>query len=294
VLVTSALARVVLDRFGLDGSADVGPAWRGPRTAVYPVGDRWVIKVPDGSPIALADITVQARMAPIAHAAGVLTPRLIGEDDSGELLPVPYLIFDRVPGEPITPGGRWSRPDAAVWPQLGQQLAIVHAISSSAAPPGLRTFEQSPEVDPRPWVTDLARRGLLDNAERARLTDVLEALAPIGLANIATCLCHGDVNLANLVVNSDTGELNGLLDWAGAGWLDPAWDLVGIPLNVVPAVLSGYRGCQPFPGNATAKERIAWCRLQYALHQHREGTVSPAADWATRLLDQIAHFLRQA
>jgi hypothetical protein len=56
-----------------------------------------------------------------------------------------------------------------------------------------------------------------------------------------------------------------VVDFAGAGWLDAAWDFVGVPVAAVPSMLEGYRAVDERQDSLL--ERITWCRLQTAVHR---------------------------
>jgi aminoglycoside phosphotransferase (APT) family kinase protein len=134
----------------------------------------------------------------------------------------------------------------------------------------LRTFDQSPEVDPRPWVDELTRAGCLSAAQAGGLVGILDRLASTALAPVRTRLCHGDVNAANIMVAAETLRYRAVIDWAGAGWLDPAWDLVSIPLPAVRHVLEGHRRVAPFEIDETAEARALWCHARFALYRLRQ------------------------
>jgi aminoglycoside phosphotransferase (APT) family kinase protein len=160
------------------------------------------------------------------------------------------------------------------WFALGQQLSLVHAvIPETEVPVPLREFRQSAAVDPQPWVTELLAAGSLTSDDAMWLRRLLEDLAPVALAGNEADrllrLCHGDVNASNVLVASDTGAFRAVIDWAGAGWLDPVWDFAGIPLDAVPWVLAGHRAVAPLPDDATAEVRICWCQSQTRLFAAR-------------------------
>jgi aminoglycoside phosphotransferase (APT) family kinase protein len=132
-------------------------------------------------------------------------------------------------------------------------------------PAHLREFRQTPEVDPRPWVDDLRDRRRLDARDASWLHRLLDRLAPAALEESPLHLCHGDVNAANVLMPSTPENGIVLIDWAGAGWLDPAWDFVGVPMEVVPFLLAGHRSVAPLPRDDTAEARICWSQAQTRL-----------------------------
>jgi hygromycin-B 7''-O-kinase len=272
-------------------------AWNGAAGCVYPLGTGIVLKVAHANPDAIACLRTEAVAAPAAHAAGVRTPALLIFDDTRELLSAPYAVFERVPGVPL--GSLALPPEMAAnaWHALGQELAKVHAIESATGPlAGLRSFRQSPEVDPRPWVIEFVESGRCATDAADWLIECLDRIAPAALAPLPLCLCHGDINADNVLVDPASLEFLALIDWAGAGWLDPAWDFAGVPLRAVPFMLAGHRAVSPLVDDATAEARILWCHTQFALSIVR-GTAAPtpgAPDPAlTKLLADVREFAQR-
>lgn len=268
-LTLTELARIARS-VGILPPAGVPTAWSGATSRVYPVGDV-VIKVALDTPEAVVSVTNDAAINPVARRLGVPTPDLVAFDDSRDIVPVPYSILRRV---------RDTRPLAEVpqehptvktaWEAAGRTLALVHGVPyGTAMPVPLREFRQSPQVDPRGWVDELRGRGALPVGDALWLRDVLDRIAPAALANVPLHLCHGDVNASNILVHATTGEYRALIDWAGAGWLDPVWDFAGVPLPVVPWLLEGHRSVAPLPEDETAEARIFWCQVQARLHAAR-------------------------
>jgi hypothetical protein len=69
--------------------------------AIYLVGGKYVLRVPRDAPPFVAAIRKESVAVPAARAAGVRMPALVAFDDSLELLPVPYAIYERVHGETL-------------------------------------------------------------------------------------------------------------------------------------------------------------------------------------------------
>jgi aminoglycoside phosphotransferase (APT) family kinase protein len=256
-------------RHGLPVPTIVSEPWIGAASRVYPIDDV-VVKIPFDRPDTIVAVEIDAAIATFARSLGVAVPELLALDETRELVPVPVAIFRRVEG--AIPLDRADRSEAAraVWEEVGRQLARVHAVADrDALPIVLREFRQSPEVDPRPWVDELRERGVLLGTDAGWLRDLLDRIAPAALAEVPLALCHGDVNAANVLVDAGTGRFRALIDWAGAGWLDPVWDFAGVPLDVVPWLLAGHRELAPLPDDATAEARILWSQVQMRLFSAR-------------------------
>jgi hygromycin-B 7''-O-kinase len=263
--------------------------WIGATCRVFPWGDV-VIKIPFNRPDAIQSMLIDASMSPFARRLGVRTPELLVLDESLDVIDVPFSIYRLIqPAEPMNPDAR-TRGD--VWRVVGQQLAIVHAVSpADQGDFGLRQFRQSPAVDPRPWVDELAAAGMLARTDARWLLSHLDDLATSALDEESIALCHGDVNASNVLVDPASGEFLVVIDWAGAGWLDPVWDFAAVSLDVVPCLLAGHRSIAPLPADQSAEARICWCQAQTRLLAARQ---SPAGESAKhrlqRDIDQIRRF----
>lgn len=291
--VSHAELVAIARRHGLAPPPSLPTPWTGATGQVFPCGDV-VIKIPFETTPAIEAVTIEVAIAPVVRAMGVEAPELVTFDDSRSVLPVPVAIFrrvahaeslDRVTGHPAA--------DRAVWEAVGRQLAIVHALRTpDQVPVALRSFRQSPELDPRPWVDDLRSRGPLAEDDARWLRALLDRLAPDALADVPRTLCHGDVNAANVLIDARTGRFRVLIDWAGAGWLDPAWDFAGVPLAVVPSILHGHRAVAPVPNDDTAEARICWCQVQMRLYFVRDAP--PGDVLIERLRSDISQLRRFA
>jgi hypothetical protein len=254
-------------RHGLTPPPALHTPWTGATGQVFPCGDV-VIKIPFDTIPAIEAVTIEAAIGPLVRAMGVEAPELVAFDESRSVLSVPIAIFrrvehaqslDRVNGGPASV--------RAAWEAAGRQLAIVHAIRKPEEfPLVLRSFRQSPELDPRPWVEDFRSSGMLAEDDARWLCSLLDRLALHALADLPLTLCHGDVNAANVLVDGSTLRFRALIDWSGAGWLDPAWDFAAVSLAVVPFLLSGHRSIVPLPDDDTAEARICWCQVQTRMY----------------------------
>lgn len=273
--------------------------WTGGTGQVFPCDDI-VVKIPFDRPDAIQSVTIDAGIVPFVRSLGVAAPALVAFDDSLDILPVPFAMFERVPNSTTLDADH--AVDASkrgAWEEVGRQLASVHEVRDpDQVPLPLRTFRQSSEFDPRPWAGELCRAKVLDQTDAqwldALLDALLDSIAPRALADVPVVLCHGDVNAANVLVDHDTGRFRALIDWAGAGWLDPSWDFAGVSLDIVPAILTGHRSVAPLVEDGTAEARILWCQIQTRLYPLR-GAMGAAPETALRRhLDQIRRFARVA
>ena len=281
-MITREQLVAIAARHGIPAPTSLPQQWVGATSEVYPLDDT-VVKVPFDRPDAIAALLLDATVAPIARSLGVAAPELLALDESLDIVEVPYGVYRRVEGgRPLDPAGRTDHAQLA-WREVGRQLALVHAVThTDAAPIKLREFRQSPEVDPRAWVDDLHAARAMTAEDAGWLHELLDRIAPVALADVPPTLCHGDVNAANVLVNDQTDRFLALIDWAGAGWLDPVWDFAGVPLEVVPWLLEGHRDIAPLPHDATAVARICWCQVQMRLYSARHAELSEDASGQIR------------
>ena len=260
--------------------------------AIYLLGNDYVLRVPRDAPPFVAAIRKEAIAVPVARAAGVRTPALVAFDDSLELLPVPYAIYERVHGDTLGLLDLGPDDTPEVWLEVGRDLAALHeGVSEDGSADGLET---EPLPDPRPMPDELASAGYFTSQEARWLSGWLELLAPFALAPAPRRFRHGDLQTTNVMVHDGSSEYLALIDWGACGWGDPAHDFAGIPLRAVPFMLTGYRQITPLSEGETAEARIVWRHLQIALYLLGRPP-QPKLSWAERpaamLLEVMRFFL---
>lgn len=247
--------------------------------------------MPRDHPISAADARKEAVAVPAAREAGVRTPRMLAFDESLDLLPVPYSIYERVRGETLGLLDRDPATSPDVWRELGHDLALLHSgVSGDGPAAGLRMDEMP---DPRPRPGELAEAGYFTAAEARWLEEWLERLAPRALAPVPRRFLHGDSQATNVMVEAGSLQYLAVLDWGSCGWGDPAWDFAGVPLRVAPAMLEGYGAVAPFDGGENVEARILWRHLQLSLYLLRRES-QPGRSWAERPLGMLLDVMRFA
>ena len=259
---------------------------------IYLLGSEHVLRVPRDAPPFVAAILKESVAVPAARAAGVKTPALVAFDDSLEILPVPYAIYERVRGETLGLLDLEPTDTPGAWRDVGRDLARLHEGVGKDGPTA--DLEPEPLPDPRSLPDGLASAGSFTSLEARWLSGWLERLAPAALAPVAERFRHGDLQTTNVMVRHGSLEYLALIDWGACGWGDAAHDFAGIPLRAVPSMLSGYRELAPLPGDETAEARILWRHLQIALYLLGRPP-QPALSWAERpaamLLEVMRFFL---
>jgi aminoglycoside phosphotransferase (APT) family kinase protein len=256
-------AVAVAARLGLRDVREVREAWSGATSTVLRWGDDLSVKVPQDDPAAVEACLRHATVCRAVAALGVECPPvlLVAEPDRWSHLPV--IVSRLLPGRSLHPG----EVDPSVWREVGARLARLHAATPEQVPRGLRGFTQTPELDPMATIERLTAAGRLSSADAATLRARRDRLADEVLRDERPVFCHGDIHAENVVI--DGGRFAGLLDFAGAGWLDAAWDFAAQPAAAVPHAVDGYAAAG---GRIDGlRERIEWCRLQLLLDRMERG-----------------------
>ena len=287
--MTDETLRAISDRHGLGAEGFEILPQVGLFNLIYALGEDSVLRVPRDHPISAADARKEAVAAPVAREAGVRTPRLLAFDDSLDLLPVPYSIYERVRGETFGLLDRDPASSPDVWRELGRDLALLHSGVAEDGPAADLQTDALP--DPRPWPAELAELGYFTATEARWLEGWLERLAPEALAPVPCRFLHGDSQATNVMVETGSLEYLAVLDWGSCGWGDPAWDFAGVPLRVVPPMLEGYGTVAPFDETENVEARILWRHLQLSLYLMRREP-QPGRSWAERPLGMFVDMMR--
>lgn len=216
---------------------------------------------------------------PLVRAAGVRTPALLAFDDELDLLPVPYGLYERVPGIDLEHAVDDPAGATSAWHELGRDLAVLHA-GVPERPPATSVILYDEKTDPRPLPDIIAQAGYFTAVEARWFSAWLDKLAPAALAAHTPRFLHNDTQATNVMVDPATLAYRAVIDWGGCRWGDPAIDFSGISLRAVPALLEGYRQVTAFD-DETVEARILWRHLQIGLHQFR-GKPQPETSWAER------------
>jgi aminoglycoside phosphotransferase (APT) family kinase protein len=253
----------IAERYGLPASRIQVLPDVGIMNAIYRLDDDYVIRIPRNHPAHIAQTVTESVAAPAALDAGVRTHRLVAFDDTLDLLPVPYSIFEWVPGINLESIGLDADSTPEVWHDLGRDLARLHAGVARAGPAGkLSPAQQIP--DPRMLAEERASDGWFTSIEAHWLTRWLDRIAPAALLPVTPRFLHLDTQATNVIVRPGLCDYVALLDWGCAGWGDCAWDFA-MPLQAVPIVLRGHREVAPLDEDEAAEARILWRKLQLIL-----------------------------
>ena len=225
-----------------------------------------VLRVATDHPDAFSDARTESVAAPVAHAAGVLTPRILAFDDSRKLLDRPFSLWERVNGETL---GRYSSiADSTpnTWHAVGRQLAVLHTRVDQCDDPRGYLYQPDRNPDLGALLARLLSTGRVGNELAREIGVFIEELRPAVSAATSVCFLHNDVHEMNILCACDDSLL-ALIDWGDAGWGDPTLEFAQIPLSAIPYVMAGYRDVDSGLLGDDPKAKIVWDKLDYALEE---------------------------
>lgn len=168
-----------------------------------------------------ADLAANPRVAAAEHAvlrtvraAGIPAPEPLALDESGAILPTPFLVEAFVDGE--------TELDAPGTPERTRQLAELLARLHEVDPSGLNLL-------PRRMSPDAPDATLAEPPVVGRIRDALRAAGPPPPARPA--LLHGDYWPGNVLWRA--GRIAAVVDWEDAALGDPLADLAGARLEAL-------------------------------------------------------------
>ncbi|MCA9092116.1 MAG: aminoglycoside phosphotransferase family protein [Planctomycetaceae bacterium] len=282
--VGSTVVDAILARYGVQGLWESLPSL-GEVNRIFATSEV-VLRIATDHPEALADARTESVAAPVARAAGILTPRMIAFDETRTLVDRPFSLWERVHGETLGLATLTPTQRADVWRGIGIELAKLHLRVRECPDP--HNFLDQPARD-----QDIAAplRRLIDakkiNIDMARQVEGMAAeLRSRAAEIIEPRFIHNDLHPMNLMCSSG-GEFLAIIDWGDAGWGDPASDFVSIPIDDLPAALEAYESEAPGLLGRDPKARIAWNKLIDALYDLWESPDRPLD------LDSIHRLMRE-
>lgn len=281
--------RAVAEQYGVAAPDVVPVPVQGQVNVTVFLGSELVLRLPRTAR-AVELLAKESRVIPVVREAGVPAPELIDHDTTLRRASVPYMILRRAQGETLA-SRPLDHPDRGrSLGSLGEVLESLHRIRLDQAGP--LDAVPAPYTFFLPELLDrLLEAGEIGSIQQVWLHEQFARLQPEGPAQADPVLLHRDVIPSNVMVDS-TGDVTALLDWGCAEWGAPARDLVGLRLEDLPGLLSGYRTGSG--GTDLELERdVLWFHLYLALARLlKEPSTSEDRNWAAprsaTLLDLLA------
>lgn len=233
------------------------------------LGTDLVLRIPRNV-VAARRLPKEAQVIPLVQDAGVPTADLVAYDATLQITTVPYLVLTRLHGAtmagyPYEPSSRRRARQS-----LGEILVALHRIRLSTMGSVADTVPAPFTFSPVTLVQRLQEAGEIGSAQRDWLLERFDLLQPQGPSQDDPVLLHRDVTPSNLIVDKE-GRVSALLDWGCAEWGSPARDLVGLPPQALPVLLSGYRSALSVvttddnDADTTLEQNALWYHLYLAL-----------------------------
>lgn len=184
------------------------------------------------------------------QSAGVAAPAPYLLDQSGDIFPIPYLVFAYIEGElDFAPADL-----SGYIRQFATHLASIHAVDCARL-----DLSFLPEQERRYTQKLLERPAILDESlDEGHIRDILASVWPLPQRN-PSVLLHGDYWPGNLLWQA--GQLTGVIDWEDAATGDPLFDLANSRLEILWAF--GADAMEHFTQHYTAMRAIDLANLPY-------------------------------
>lgn len=256
---------------------------RGVANRIYATRDV-ILRIAADHQDSLSDAYTESVAAPVARAAGVLTPRLIAFDDSHRLVNRPFSLWERVHGETL---GLFE-PDPSkrpnTWIAIGRQIGLLHQSVKDCPDPNGYLDEPAREMQHETLLKHLIDRQSIERSDGIRVYKLIEELSSLINVDSHRCFLHGDLHDRNILC-AQADHLLALIDWGDAGWGDPTLEFAPISLSAVSLVVQGYESQAPGLLGLHPEARIIWDKLYSAMKRtiRHPGVSLP--------LDQLMNFL---
>ncbi len=215
----------------------------------------------------------------LLYAAGLRVPRPLLADESGTILPGPYLVIEYVDGDAMIDPAQAAVPQAAVTSQLATELARIHD-----AAVGLGDFHYLADMADHATGRIRDRPAVPDSSlSEPEVRAALEPIWPPPAVN-EPVLLHGDYWPGNTLWRD--GTLVAVIDWENAATGDPVADLsnarmeicIGYGAAAAAEFTRQYRALRPGVDLSTLPHWDLYAALRHAGRMGRWGL--PAAELA--------------
>ena len=241
--------------------AAIAPAWSVERVRPSEEGTAHVFLVTVGTPSGPREVVLKAVSEEVVSASvarseprffelltaetEIPVPEVVGFVDEHPDLPAPFFLAERLPGK--NGSGRFENLSTAalerVLADAGRYLAELHEVGSldRFGRVGVEAGDLAvvgDEFDPRErWADWLLAdvEDTLDGLEGGRFDDLVPALRDYVREAIPAldgperaAFVHWDYRLGNLLLDPETGETTGVLDWADVVAGDPVYNLATV------------------------------------------------------------------
>ncbi len=216
----------------------------------------------------------------VREQSSIPIPEIAAHDFSRTIIDRDYLFMPRLPGKPLSEAPLSRKAAEQAHYEWGRYIAQLHRITHPNGKYGYAGAHE-PMNPASTWreaflemyrleLEDIRRAGVYRAEDYSFALGLLEEHADIFSNIVLPVLCHGDIWVTNLMVESD-GNVTGVIDFDRACWGDPEWDLAiadycGVTTE---AFIRGYGG-DPREAEDADREAVRLRRLFYLLYEHQK------------------------
>jgi aminoglycoside phosphotransferase (APT) family kinase protein len=211
---------------------------------LWEINDELLFRFPMREECAEA-LRVESRLlAALAEYLSLAVPRPAYVSDGVASFQQPFFAYRKLPGVPLSEADLSENALSSTGQQIGRFLRELHSFPKEQAA-ALGVLAYSAESWRAFYVDfhaqcDRRVNPLLAASERERVADFWSGfLDDDRNFRFAPSLVHADLGPSHILVDPETGEVSGVIDFGDARVGDPAIDIVGL-LRVESAVLAGY------------------------------------------------------
>lgn len=260
--VVKALLAEQFPDLGARSVARLGEGWD---CETWLIDDHWVFRFPKREEVQTSLAREAVLLPVLAERLDVRLPVAQWSGSPGEHFPYSFSGYRIVPGRTWDWSARPAAPLAAFEADFGRFLDALHG-STACADRALRKAGGKSLGDPVPldWTAELERvRDLLEQRLRA---DTLAVVAPLLAGELAApapfagdpVLLHFDLAEDHVFMDDATGKILGVIDWADAGFGDPAMDFIEVTIWLGPECLERVLAAYGHPVDAGFQDRVRY------------------------------------
>lgn len=228
------------------------------------VDDHWVFRFPKRQEVQVSLAREAVLLPVLAERLDVRLP--VAEWSGKPCERFPYTFY----GYRLVPGQTWDwsvRPTTRLVTFESRFMGFLNRLhgSTAAARGALREAgEMLADSIPLDWVAELERvRDLLEGRLRA---ETLAVVAPLLAGEVAApapfvgdpVLLHYDLSEDHVFMDDATGQILGVIDWADAGFGDPAMDFIEATIWLGPEFLERVLAAYRHPVDAGFQDRVRY------------------------------------
>lgn len=241
--ITPQQLNAICRKFELAVDLQINEITLGSSSVVYSLGGKYILKI-DPSGASKSSLAKEVKIYEILPRSWPC-PKVIGLDESKELINYPYLIMSQLNGSPVDL--IWENlsqeQQSGVSQQMGDLLGQIHTLSSKsllACFPkrpfaGHETFEQDFQARASSALKALEGSALLDPDTLSRLQKYFRKTTTDHAIDKEVSLLHGSYNFRNILCEHNA--ITGIIDWEDAQLGNPSEELALVLFRFFPGQL---------------------------------------------------------